>query len=135
MNRVNPLHILLVLIALLLLLMYQSVKLDNTITIQEKRVAELKDIAKEINTLKNYWGNKKIQKRRVLALINSPLIKKFLKNSVNKKDGIKINLHHIDGANTDRILNKIGNSFVKIDNLSIKKESKTAISMEVELRY
>lgn len=135
MNRVNPLHILLVLIALLLLLMYQSVKLDNTITIQEKRVAELKDIAKEINTLKNYWGNKKIQKRRVLALINSPLIKKFLKSSANKKDGIKINLHHIDGANADRILNKIGNSFVKIDNLSIKKESKTAISMEVELGY
>ena len=135
MNRVNPLYILLILVALLGLLLYQSTKLDSTIAMQEKRLTQLKNRAKEIATLKNYWGDKRVQKRRVQALINSPIIKKFIKNSTNKKDGMKLTLTNIDGANADRIINKIGNSFVKIGSLAIKKESKTKISMEVELKY
>ena len=128
-------YILLILVALLGLLLYQSIKLDSTIAMQEKRLAQLKNSAKEIATLKNYWGDKRVQKQRVQALINSPIIKKFIKNSTNKKDGMKLTLTNIDGANADRIIDKIGNSFVKIGSLTIKKESKTKISMEVELKY
>ena len=58
-----------------------------------------------------------------------------MKKSFNKREGIKIILTNVDGVNANRILNKIGNSFIKIYSLNIKKESKTAISMEVELRY
>jgi len=135
MNRVNPLYILLILVALLGLLLYQSTKLDSTITMQEKRLTQLKNRAKEIATLKNYWGDKRVQKRRVQALINSPIIKRFIKKSINKKDGIKLSLANIDGVNANHIIDKIGNSFVKIGSLTIKKESKTKISMEVELKY
>jgi len=134
MNRINPLHIALLMVALFGFVIYQHLLLQKKITQKEQRVLQLQEIGKEIATLKNYWGDKRLQKRRIEEIINTPFIKKFVTNTKQNRDRYKVWLKNIDAKNADRIADKIFNSFVKIGSFSIQREGKDKISMEVEFR-
>ncbi|NPA64460.1 MAG: hypothetical protein GXO16_05755 [Epsilonproteobacteria bacterium] len=134
MNRINPLHIALLMVALFGFVIYQHLLLQKKITQKEQRVLQLQEIGKEIATLKNYWGDKRLQKRRIEEIINTPFIKKFVANTKQNRDRYKVWLKNIDAKNADRIADKIFNSFVKIGSFSIQREGKDKISMEVEFR-
>jgi len=135
MNRINPSYIVLLLAIVLGVVLYQNHKIQSLIAQKEKRVAYLEDVAKEIATLRNYWGDKKLQKRRVLEIVNTSFVKRFLKDQQKSADRYKIRLEDIDAPNADRIADKIFNSFVKIGSFSMKKKEKTKLSMEVEFRF
>lgn len=135
MNRINPIYITLLLGIILVVVIYQNHTIQQTITQKELSLHSLEQKAKEIATLKKYWGDKKIQRARVLQLLNTPFIKRFIKNQQKSGDRYRVLLHKIDALNADRIADKILNSFVKVGSFSIQKTSKTEISMEVEFRF
>jgi len=135
MNRINPLYVVALLALLLLVVIYQHQKLERTITQKEHQLLLLQNKAKEIATLRRYWGDSKIQKRRVASLLNSPLLKRFIKNVERGNSRLKLFLHNVDAKSADQIMDKLLNSFVKVHLLKITKQDKTKIAMEVELQY
>ena len=135
MNRINPLYIALFLLFILALVIYQDHKIAKMVDQEQQRLHQIQDVAKKITTLKNYWGDKKIQRQRVLSLVNSPIIKPFIKTSQQNRDRYKLFLHNIDAKNADRIADKIFNSFVRIGSFKIDRQNRGKISMEVEFRY
>ncbi len=134
MNRINPLHIALLMAVLFGFVLYQHITLQKKIAQKEQRVLQLQEIAKEISTLKTYWGDKKLQKRRIEEIINTPFVKKFVADAKQNRDRYKVRLKNIDAQSADRIADKIFNSFVKIGSFSIQRQEKDKISMEVEFR-
>ncbi len=135
MNRINPLYIALFLVFILVITIYQKHKIEEMLSQEEQRLHQIQDVAKKISTLKHYWGDQKIQRQRVLNLVNSPIIRPFIKTSQQNRDRYKLFLHHIDAKNADRVADKIFNSFVRIGSLTIDRKNKENISMEVEFRY
>lgn len=135
MNRINPLYVVALLALLLLVVIYQHQKLERTITQKEHQLLLLQNKAKEIATLRRYWGDSKIQKRRVASLLNSPLLKRFIKNVERGNSRLKLFLHNVDAKSADQIMDKLLNSFVKVHLVKITKQDKTKIAMEVELQY
>jgi len=135
MNRINPLYITAFLALLLLIVIYQHTKIEKAVSQQEHYLQTITNKAKEIATLRRYWGDKRVQKRRVATIINSPFFKRFIKNIEKSSNRVKIYLQNIDAASADSIMDKIFNSFVKVSSLKITKTDKTKISMEVEFRY
>ena len=134
MSRINPLHIAFLLLLLFGFVLYQHFAVQKKIAHKEQRLKELQNVAKEIATLKNYWGDKKLQKRRIEEILGTPFIKKFLKDTKRKRDRYTILLDDVGAKEADRIADKIFNSFVKIGSFTIKKKDKTKISMKVEFR-
>ncbi len=135
MNRINPLYICTFLVVILVIVFYQDHKIQRLVEDRSQHIHQLEKVAKKVAALRNYWGDSKLQKRRVLQLISSPLIKRFVKKSQKGRDRYKILLDGVDAANADRIADKIFNSFVKVGAFSITRKDKTKISMEVEFRY
>jgi hypothetical protein len=135
MNRVNPLYIFLLLLVLLIVLVYQHLSLQHKITQTEQEIYFLQNVAKQITTLKNYWGDKKIQRRRVFEIARTPFIRKFLQKEQNSREKYKIYLVGIDAINADRIADKIFNSFVKVNSFQIVKQTDNKVEMEVEFRF
>ena len=135
MNRINPSYIALLLLGILFIILYQNHSIQQSIAQQQERLYKLRDVAKEIGTLKNYWGDAKTQKKRIARLLETPFIKKFVTKKEKRGDRYRITLDNIDAASADRIADKIFNSFVKIGTLKIVKKDKTKLSMEVEFRF
>jgi len=134
MNRINPIYLIIILILLLTIVIYKCNSLDKYIYNKEKYVFHLEESAKELSTLRKYWGDKELQKKRINSLIQSTFIKKFIKTIEKNRDGVKIYFENINGKEGDFLLNKILNSFVKIDKLKILKSDKKA-SVEIGFRY
>ena len=135
MSRINPLYVVALLALLLLIVIYQHQKLERTITQKEHQLLLLQNKAKEIATLRRYWGDSKLQKRRIASLLGSPLLKRFIKNVERGSSRLKLFLHNVDAKSADQIMNKLLNSFVKVHLVKITKQDKTKIAMEVELQY
>jgi len=129
------LYIALFLVLVLLLVIYQNRKIEHLVDQEQLHLQQMQDVAKKISTLKNYWGDKKIQRQRVLAIVNSPIVKPFVKTSQQSRDRYKLFLHNIDARSADRVADKIFNSFVRIGSLKIDRQNREKISMEVEFRY
>ncbi|BCD63166.1 hypothetical protein NitYY0826_P07 (plasmid) [Nitratiruptor sp. YY08-26] len=135
MNRINPLYISAFLVVILLVIWYQDHKIQRLVGEKSKHLYQLEKVGKKVAVLRNYWGDSKLQQQRVLQLVNSPLIKPFVKKSRKGRERYKIVIEGIDASNADRIADKIFNSFVKVGAFSITRKDKTKISMEVEFRY
>jgi hypothetical protein len=135
MNRVNPIYIAAFLFSILLFIIYQNHKIEEQISKKQQKIATLEQKAKEMATLKGYWGDRKVLKKRVEAILKTPFIAKFIKKRDNQREKIRVYLEKIDSLNADRIADKILNSFVKIGAVNIKKRDKNHIDMEVEFRF
>jgi hypothetical protein len=135
MNRVNPSYVLLFLLIAFGIVLMQNHKLQKELSMQNQRVEEMKKVAKKMGALKNYWGDKKEQKKRVLAFVKEPFVAKFLKNSQKSADRYKIFLENVDAKSADLIFNKILNEFVKVNSVQIRRRNEKSIDIQMEFKF
>jgi len=131
MNRINPLYILGLLVAILLIVLYQNHALQKRIAQESASLVQLEAKAKEIATLKRYWGDAKLQKKRILSILSAPFISRFVKDKKVYKNKIHVSLKGVDAPNADRVMDKIFNSFVKVSSFKAT-QNKNSVDMEVE---
>ncbi|SMC10187.1 hypothetical protein [Nitratiruptor tergarcus] len=134
MNRINPFYILLFLLIVFGITLLQNFKLKKELSIQNQKVEEMKKVAIKMNTLKNYWGDKKKQKSRVLALLKEPFVAKFLKDAHKNVDRYKVFLENVDAKSADLIFNKILNEFIKVNSIQIKRKNQKSINIQMEFK-
>ena len=134
MNRINPLYIVLLLTVLFIVVVIKEHTLQKDLFKEQRHLFQVKNIAKEIATLRKYWYDKKLQKKRINALLHSPLITRYIKSKEKKADRYIIELAHIDARSADTIMKLFFNTFIKIKSFSITKEDKNKISMKMEIQ-
>jgi len=135
MNRVNPSYVLLFLLIVFGIVLMQNHKLQKELSMQNQRLEEMKKVAKKMGALKNYWGDKKEQKKRVLAFVKEPFVAKFLKNSQKSTDRYKIFLKNVDAKSADLIFNKILNEFVKVNSVQIRRRDEKSVDIQMEFKF
>lgn len=135
MNRFNPAYVALFLLVVFFVVLYQNHKLEAAVEQSVQRLHMLEEKAKEISTLKSYWGDRKLLKKRVQEIVRTPFVSKFIKHKEEQRDRFKLFLEKVDASSADRIGDKIFNSFVKIGGFKIVRKDKNHIDMEVEFRF
>ena len=134
MNRINPLYIVILLAVVLIIVVVKKHTLQKELLQEQHHLFQVKNIAKEIATLRKYWYDKKLQKKRLNALLHSPLIARYVKSKEKKGDRYIIELAHIDARSADTIAKLLFNAFIKIKSFSITKEDKNKIAMRMEIQ-
>ena len=132
MNRINPLYIAVFLALILGIIVYQNRLFKEQISQKEQEILILEQKAKKIATLKRYWKDKNILKRRLEALLRSSFIAKYIKKRENKSNKITVYLENIDPFNANRITDKILNSFVRVSSISFKRKDNNHLNIKVE---
>jgi len=133
MSRVNPLYVLLLLVVLLTVLIWQDRKIEERVVQEERRLVELERLGKRVVAMKNYWGDRKLQERRINQFVN--FVSRFIKKREKRGGRLKLSLAGIGAHDADRIVSKLLNSFLKVGNLTIERSDREKISMEVELLF
>jgi len=131
MNRINPFLILLLLLALLAVVIWQDRRLQGEIVAAQERLVQLERLGKRLASLKNYWGDRKLQERRINQF--TTFAARFVKKKERHGRKVKLYLAGIGPKDADRIVSKLLNSFLKVGTLKIETAGKGEFSMEVEL--
>jgi hypothetical protein len=135
MNKINPLYILGFFVFVLLLMIYQNVKMQNKIVTATQQVSVIKQVGQEIASLKQHWKNPTQAKKNIDALLNNRVFKTHVSKKEKKSNTYKIELKDIDAATLDKFMSKILNEYVILKKIKIERlaEKKIKIAMELEL--
>ncbi len=134
MNRINPLYIVLLLTVLFIVVVIKKHTLQKELIQEQHHLLQVRNITKEIATLRKYWYDKKLQKKRINALLHSPLIARYIKSKEKKGNRYIIELAHIEARSADTITKLLLNAFIKIKSFTITKENKNTIAMKMEIQ-
>ncbi|BCD68954.1 hypothetical protein [Nitratiruptor sp. YY09-18] len=134
MNRVNPSYVLLFLLVIFGIVLLQNFKLKKELLTQSQKIEDMKKIAVKMDALKNYWGDKRKQKSRIVAFLKEPFVAKFLKDSHKSANRYKIFLENVDAKSADLIFNKILNEFIKVNSMQIERKNQKSIDIHLEFK-
>jgi len=135
MNKINPLYILGFFVFVLLLMIYQNVKMQDKIVTATQQVSVVKQVGQEIASLKKHWKNPTQAQKNIEALLNNRAFKTHVSKKEKKSNLYKIELKDINAATLDKFMSKILNEYVIVKKINIERsaEDKIKIAMELEL--
>ena len=130
MNRVNPLHVLLILLIITFFSFYLSNNKKKNIQIETKKINIFKEKIYLYKNLKKSWYNQKETMKQVNFILNdSKLSNENIDTSFNKKS-VKIKLNFSNKKMVNYFVNKLLNKKLRITNLNI---TNTQVFVEVAL--
>ena len=130
MNRINPLYIILFLLLLLFLLVYKNASIKSKIQNQQKLNSKILSQAKEIDSLKRAFKNRKRDKTTFKSILSHPHIKRFVTQQSITDKKLSAKLDNLNKRAFDALSSKLFNSTLKIDSFSFKRLNEHNISVE-----
>jgi len=134
MNRINPLHILLLLLTIIIFLIVQLTHQKENFMHEKSALSETQKMAEEIKGLKYLYANKNKTKktlRRILKQVS--LVKKIVQKPT--KDGVKLTATSLQLKEVNRLTTKIFNEGFHVTMLKIKKKDLKHVSLKMEILW
>jgi len=131
MNKVNPLHILLLLVVITLFLIVQIQTSKQELEEEKRALVQSKELALKTRTYRElYKGKNRQQIQRVLL---QPFFKNAGVHIQRKKNSYIISASALSLSVLDALMNKIFNGAYKIEKLNIKRidEKHAALALEI----
>lgn len=135
MNRINPIHITILLLMILLFLAYKLDAGKNELKENKESYKITKNMVIELTSLKDTYTNKiniKKSLQRILGnsfLRSSKIIKKF------KNSAVTISSEGMDIKALNLLMNKLINNSYDITSLNIKRLSDRYVSLKMEIKW
>ena len=131
MNRINPLYVALLLVITLGVVIWQDRKFTEAIQSKAENLAQLEKVGQKVAALRDYWKDPKKQRQRVQEFIR--FASRFIKKKEQRGNRLKLRLEGVDARSADQLVDKLLNSFLRVDRVKIERKDKNHITMEVEL--
>lgn len=135
MNRINPLHIG---IFLLVVLMFFALKLSSAKSeLAETKVSYAETIAlsKRLSGLKEVYEDKEKVKSALKRILEQPSLKSAKIEQEMKKTGLALSSQLMDADALNSLMSKLLNGSYNISALKIKKLSPTNVSFYMEISW
>jgi len=135
MNRINPLHIGILLIVILL---FSFVSLGNSKAQLKEAENEYKlteQIATKVTGLKAVYGNKKEIKKSLKRVLNLSSLRASKIEQKMKKSGVTLSSQSMDKKALNSLMGKLLNGSYNITMLKIKKLSPEKVSFDMEIKW
>ncbi|SFV75502.1 hypothetical protein MNB_SM-3-57 [hydrothermal vent metagenome] len=134
MNRINPLHIISLLVVILFFSYFQLSKVKQDITIIQKELQKRTDIALELVALKKVY-NKKQLLRKLSYILQIRAIKQANIQTTYHKSGVTLQAKTITLIPLNLLMKKLLNNSFNIKKIKIKKLDDKKATMEVEIKW
>jgi len=135
MNRINPIHIV---VLLTVILMYVLYSLDVSKRTLEENKAALKTtqtMANKLVSLKNVYADPTKTKQSLQRVLNDGSLRSAGIETAFKKTSVSITAQGIDLQRLNLFLGKLLNSAYVIDSMKVKSVSDTKADLQMELRW
>ncbi len=135
MNRINPLHIGILLIVILL---FSFVSLGNSKAQLKEAENEYKlteQIATKVTGLKAVYGDKKGIKKSLKRVLNLSSLRASKIEQKMKKSGVTLSSQSMDKKALNSLMGKLLNGSYNITMLKIKKLSPEKVSFDMEIKW
>jgi len=134
MNRINPLHIVALLLTLILFLFYQSANAQKRLEEADNAFQEAQSLAVSLQVCKNTFSDKNRVKRAFQRVVLQPLFRQNIK-AVYLNDGVKVNGDALNLRVLDAFISKIFNGIYKIEEFQIKTEDNKTASLQMRIAW
>jgi len=135
MNRVNPLHIGIALLLILLILVFKLNSAKSELSQAKESYKQTNKLATELTALKSVYGDKGKSKISILKILKIPALKVAEIKQNIKKSSINISSESMDIKALNILLGKLLNGAYNITMLDVKKLSETKVSLKLEIKW
>jgi len=134
MNRVNPLHLGVLLLVILALSVFSLNSAKQELKDVKLSYKETSKIANELRSLKSVYNNKSLEKS-LKRLLKNNILKGVEIDARFKRNNVKISTKSIDKNGLNFLMGKILNSTYNVVSLDIKKLSEEKASLKMEIKW
>ena len=135
MNRVNPLHIVLLLVVVILFIFFKLSSIEQQLADARESYSTREKIANELVSYKKLYGNKKRIESALQRIISQRSFASAKIKLSRGKQSIKIDAKSLTKSLLDALVSKIFNGAYTIKNLTIKRIDATHASLVVEIAW
>jgi hypothetical protein len=135
MNRINPLHIIALLVVVLLFTLFKLSGVKGELVEAKARLGETSSLATELIGLKKVYGDKKYLKRKIEKIFRLSTIKKANITKKYTKSGVIIKSKSIELVVLNTLMGKLLNDTFHIKSFKIKRLSDKKAILNVEIKW
>lgn len=135
MNQVNPLHIAILLLTVLIFLSVQLGQKKEALIESNKAYEETLALADQLTSLKQIYTDKKRVKKSLFRVLKQPSLKSAKIEQKVTKSGIVFNSKALTKIQLNSLMGKIMNGAYNVTSLKIKKTSSDKVSFMMEIQW
>ena len=135
MKHINPLHIGLLLLVILLFSMFQLNGAKAALEEASGEYASTKEIVNQLSGLKAVYGDKDKVKKSLKRVLGLASLRSANISEKSIKNGIELSSQSMDKKAVDSLMGKLLNGTYNINKLKIKKLSDEKVSFEMEIKW
>lgn len=131
--KVNPLYILLLLLAVFSVVFYKANQAEERFTESGRFIFQLEKKANTISELRNSWQNPADSRKKIDSILRHPFMGKSEINRRTRQNKEEITIKKVNKQALDMLSGKILNETLKITKLSIVREDKNTVTVQMEI--
>lgn len=135
MNRINPLHIGILLVVILLFLIFELGNSKSAYKEANSEYAQTKQLVSELKSLKSVYASKKKIKKSLQRILKLSALRPAKIQEKSLKDGIALSSESMNKLALDSLMGKILNGTYNVTKLKIKKLSDERVSFYMEIKW
>ena len=135
MSRINPIHVAIVLIVILLFLVMSLGSVKSELVQAKSEYRQTEDIASKIVGLKGAYGDKKEVKKSLKKLLTLSQLRSAKIEHKIKNNSIVLSSNSMDKNALNTLMGKLLNKAYNITAFKIKKQSQNSVSFEMEIAW
>lgn len=135
MSRINPIHVAIVLIVILLFLVMSLGSVKSELVQAKSEYRQTEDIASKIVGLKGAYGDKKEVKKSLKKLLTLSQLRSAKIEQKIKNNSIVLSSNSMDKNALNTLMGKLLNKAYNITAFKIKKQSQNSVSFEMEIAW
>jgi len=135
MNRINPLHIIVILIVIFLFFVMKLHDAKSTLVEDKARYEKRLLLANELTALRKNYFNKAIVQRGISRILSSAILRSKKIDKKVSSSHILLNAKDLDLASLNYLLSKILNGSYVVKVLKIKRVDDKKASLKMEIKW
>lgn len=135
MNRINPIHIVILLTIVLSVVIYQLNLSKSELEENKESFKTTQAVATKLVSLKDVYADQTKIKQSLQRVLNDASIRSAEVDTKFKTTSLSINAHSIDLKTLNLLLSKLLNAAYIIDSMKVKRLSDTKADLQMEIRW
>ena len=135
MSRINPLHIIGLLLVILLFIFFKLNGIKEELVQVKQTLSQTQQLSKEVVALKKVYGDKKRIKRELQKILRYSTLRSANIQKEYKKSGVLLTCESIELAPLNTLMSKLLNNSFHIERLKIKKLSDKTAQLHLEIKW
>ncbi len=135
MNRINPIHIVVLLTIILIIALYSLASSKRELTENKETFKSTQEVAQRLIALKDVYANKVRIKQSLQRILNDAMIKSSTIATDFKKNSVSIHAENIDLKTLNLLVGKLLNAAYIIESMDIKNTSDSLAELKMEIKW